>query len=245
MKDGKRRRAKALRLPDVPAFQQAASIPVKGQKPLTQLADLARERQAKGQEDMREVRRHLERSCKESGRQNTYGGVFYSYTVLKPKELRHKDNTRTLWHGTALGNLTNILIHGFRPSYGGLMGPGVYFGGRQKAEAYSRAPLGALLRCEVALGRTADAVPSWEDARPPYDTLHGVPGQTRTYGSSTLLNEEWAVLDPARISIHEIRVFTANRGECVRCGRLVSDEHLQSRWSPRHKDFIRLCGHCL
>ena len=235
MKDGKRRRAKVLRLPDTAAFEQAASVPVKGQKPLT-----------KGDgTDLKEVRRHLGRVCREGGVENGYGGVFHTYVVREPRKLLHA--TVTLWHGTPLRNLPGILGRGIEPSHMGLLGPGVYFGGREKAESYFKSPLGALLQCEVALGRVYDAIgdfdPRWDAASRGYDSIHGVVGKTVTHGG-TLRREEWAVLDPARISIRAIKIFAAERGQCPGCGIFASSENLRSRWSPSQRDYIRVCTRC-
>jgi len=230
VKDGKRRRAKALRLPDTAAFEQAAAIRGGVTK--------------KEHTDLREVRRHLEATCYPAGKQTTCSGVFYTYVMRSPKKPKGAA-PRVLWHGTPLKNLPGILSRGLSPSWGGLLGPGVYFGGRQKAELFMRDPLGALLQCEVSLGECADAIPDVGAIRnvSAYDSIHGVPGATNTL-AGLLRMEEWAVRNPERVSIKEIRVFASRAGHCTACGRMSNLDEMRSSWSASAKDFVYLCTNC-
>ena len=114
-------------------------------------------------------------------------------------EERGYTNAVVRYHGTKKDRFRRIALEGLKPSTGGMLGPGVYFGGKAKARVFASHD-GVLLECLVDLGRTW--IPSVKcrghDERFPegYDTL---------YASEKLRNEEWCVRNPKRIII--LRAF--------------------------------------
>jgi hypothetical protein len=115
-------------------------------------------------------------------------------------EARGFTNPVVLYHGTQKDRFPYIAREGLCPGRrGGMLGSGVYFGGRAKARKFS-SDAGVLLECLVDLGRVW--IPT-EESRP---NVHLYPPEMHTiYASEGLQNEEWCVRDPQRIVI--LRAF--------------------------------------
>lgn len=167
---------------------------------------------------------------------------FHRYEPRFPSKLGG-GGIRTLFHGTSVVHLEGILNNGLRPSRNGLLGPGIYFGGREKAEAYFRSDeAGVLLECQVRLGRTFDAIPRANGAPPGYDSVRGVPGVTVVWGG-TLLREEFTVPDKSQVAITAIWLF---KGDELRCGRCAKQLFVSQacRGAPKGVGYAWLCKAC-
>ena len=158
--------------------------------------------------------------------------TWISYNVSNTTALTapEGENLVYLYHGTSVGALGRILTEGVAKSSGGLLGPGTYLGGEDKATGYLRTVVGdtngfegAMVKCAVVLGTVRDVTDSWKKVPPPYDTLHGVPGVTEVWARARpvfqtnvpitpknfLQHEEWCVQDPSRIQIVSFKVAIA------------------------------------
>lgn len=129
-----------------------------------------------------------------------------------------------LYHGTSAKAFGGILCNNnFVPSKNGLLGAGLYLGGRSKAEHFLKCDvtkdnlslggkriMGVLLHVQAALGVTKQATgkdfKKWTDC----DTLYGVKGVTPTY-TGTLYYDEWCIRKPqGRIKLIRAAVILSN-----------------------------------
>lgn len=114
-------------------------------------------------------------------------------------EARGFTNPIILYHGTRKAAFPSIAREGLRPGRIGMLGVGVYFGGRAKAKKFS-SETGVLLECLVDLGRVWIPAEKWRTH------THLYPPEMHTiYASEGLQHEEWCVKNPQRIVI--LRAF--------------------------------------
>lgn len=111
--------------------------------------------------------------------------------------------SRILYHGTSKENGRRISQGGFNCSQSGMLGKGIYFAEKNKAQGFAETAssrgLGSgycLIKCRVSLGRCAylqkdDPCGQWRNC---YDSAH-VP---RTRESS---KEEWCVKSDSQVTI--------------------------------------------
>ncbi len=163
------------------------------------------------------------RRRRNEGHPRTWGlfdeGEYHKYTPKKAPPPPEGDNHRVLYHGTSVSRLAGILEEGLVPSSSGLLGPGIYLGGRPKAERYFRNPdAGVLLECQVALGRVFDAAQPTFGVPAGYGSVRGVPGTTSTW-LGTLREEEFLVRDKSWIAISAIWLFKGPENTCSHCGK--------------------------
>jgi predicted DNA-binding WGR domain protein len=123
-----------------------------------------------------------------------------------------------LFHGTRNSNVRHILRSGLvvmrNAASGRMLGDGIYFASKSsKSTNYCSSSSGnpqMLLLSEVSLGRMYEAPDSRHYTEPPkgYDSVWGVKGKTRIYGSSTLQNDEYVVYRPSQSTIRYLVTFT-------------------------------------
>jgi hypothetical protein len=78
----------------------------------------------------------------------TNGDLYTSFTVEDEAFVEG-------FHGTTIGNAVNIIENGFRPSRGGMLGPGVYWSDNvAKTRPYVRDGSGTVLKLRIRNGRT-------------------------------------------------------------------------------------------
>lgn len=122
-------------------------------------------------------------------------------------------NVKTLYHGTSLRNLASILKDGkLTPSWGGLLGPGIYVGKFGKASIFARSHddiiAGVVLECSVACGREYMSPRYFRSSLPEgYHSKVGRAGRTVTYGNATLNNDEWAIPNPCQVVIKAVHLI--------------------------------------
>jgi hypothetical protein len=122
----------------------------------------------------------------------------------------------SLYHGTIDQNAATILTRGLllpkrgRNKWtrrGGMFGRGLYFAKAREKSLGFVGHAGCLLSCFVDLGRCVTMLKSENTLNREtlegrgYDSVHGAHGQTLTYGSSTLRNDEWVIYDSARVIV--------------------------------------------
>jgi Poly(ADP-ribose) polymerase catalytic domain len=183
------------------------------------------------------------RRCNE-GHPRTWGlfdeGEYHKYLPKKQPLSPEGDNHRVLYHGTSVSRLVGILEDGLAPSSSGLLGPGIYLGGRPKAERYFRNPdAGVLLECRVALGRVFDAAQLTWGVPKGYGAVRGVPDVTPTWGGF-LREEEFIVPSKSQIAICAIWLFKGPENTCSQCGKSFFRSEL------RAVDYYRrYCAACM
>ena len=160
---------------------------------------------------------------RDENRPRTWGlfdeGEYHRYLPKKQPPSPEGGNHRVLYHGTSVACLVGILEDGLAPSSSGLLGPGIYLGGRPKAERYFRNPdAGVLLECQVALGRVLDADVKTYGVPAGYGSVRGVPGVTLVW-QGTLREEEFIVRDKSQIAICAIWLFKGPENTCSQCGK--------------------------
>lgn len=112
------------------------------------------------------------------------------------------DRIFIMFHGTTKESAAEIVRHGFQPSAGGLLGPGVYMTRDVlKTQAYAR---GAILECRVRVGKTVNVAKNpalcrtWHAAG--YDSAF-LPDGNRVVQSG---RSEDCIFDPKRIEVVDV-----------------------------------------
>jgi len=116
---------------------------------------------------------------------------------------------RDLCHGCkgGLESVKDILINGLKPGDCGMFGSAIYLGPRSKAAEFVQGYEGYLLEVIVALGRELLACGSMNMLdrniveEYGFDSVRGKKGFTASWGSGTLINDEWAIYHPGRILV--------------------------------------------
>ena len=247
MKDGKRRRSKQPKAAaPVPAVERILSFSSGASAGVSHW-------RKKNASDATRLRSLLERDYYYVGATKKYGQFEYrpaydqypggaEYHRYEPRKSRavQGSNVRVLYHGTSVGSLEGILNSGLRPSFNGLLGPGIYLGGRDKAECYFRNPdAGVLLMCRVNLGKVFEARPSACGVPFGYDSVKGVPGVTTVFGGATLVREEFIVRDKSQIEIAAIWLYKGRERECSRCAKVYFESRLIT-----DQAYLWLCKSC-
>jgi hypothetical protein len=116
---------------------------------------------------------------------------------------------RTLYHGTQDRSAFSIINNGFQLGRRGYLGSGIYFGAKDKARNFER---GALLRCQVNLGRVWSAPGACFGPPAGYDSVWARAHKSITWGSMTLQRDEWCVynerqVNERQVSIHDVWFF--------------------------------------
>jgi hypothetical protein len=135
--------------------------------------------------------------CRAEGGRNPAARAVHDRTLL------------TLWHGTTYAAIPKILEEGFRLSGNWAMfGAAVYLGPLEKAFTYDK---GSMLKCVADVGKAYLAQDAYKAGTPTgFDSIHGRAGVTRSFGSGTLKNSEWAVPVPERVQVVEIWIRSRN-----------------------------------
>jgi len=115
---------------------------------------------------------------------------------------RRQGKTMTMYHGTSQSNAQSIVANGFRPSTGGMLGPGVYVSADPaKAKRYGN----TLITVEVKTGRTKKITSQSDPMRTTWNS-HGydsawVPANC---GMVTSGRTETCVFNPDRIRVRNV-----------------------------------------
>jgi hypothetical protein len=139
--------------------------------------------------------------------------AYYVKQALFHKYNHRIPNAQLLWHGTSERNLATILARNFKlPNHNGMFGRGIYF----TPIVLKACGFGfILIRAWVQLGR-CKIMPKADHTLTRvkmnalgFDSIHGHKSFTKTWGSNTLLNDEFVVYENARIHIHSVYILGA------------------------------------
>lgn len=130
--------------------------------------------------------------------------MWEAFELLKMEwdELDQDTSITTLYHGTKIANIDDILVNGFRLPWGaGMLGRGIYAGTFEKARNYGK----VILVVEVMLGNCKELEGKQEDIEASknagYDSLHLGRGSYRWAWGGRIRNDEWVIRDPAQLRV--------------------------------------------